>query len=99
MQFVKIMRVFRILICLVLLVATLAACGASQLLANVGPATAELRPSGKGEHVDISYTIGQPAKVTVYLQAQGGARYTLRAGEQRLASADPYVLRFDGTAP
>ena len=79
--------------------ATLAACGTSQLLADVGPATAELRPSGKGEHVDISYTIGQPAKVAVYLQAAGGARYTLREGEQRLPSPDPYVLRFDGTAP
>src|SRR5215213_5964019 len=93
------MRLFRILICLVLLVGALAGCGASQLLTNVGPATAELRPSGKGEHVDISYTIGQPAKVAIYLQAADGARYTLREGEQRLASADPYVLRFDGTAP
>ncbi len=93
------MRIFRILLCLILLVGTLAACGTSQLLANVGPSAAELRRSGKGEHVDISYTIGQPAKVAVYLQAADGARYTLRAGEQRLASADPYVLRFDGTAP
>src|SRR6476659_10795849 len=94
-----IMRLFRILICIGLIIGTLAACGTNQLLANVGPATAELRPSGAGEHVDISYTIGQPAKVAIYLQAAGGARYTLRDGEQRLASADPYVLRFDGTAP
>jgi hypothetical protein len=93
------MRIFRTLICLILLVGTLAACGTSQLLGNVGPAIAELRPSGKGEHVDISYTIGQPAKVAIYLQAAGGTRYTLREGEQRLASPDPYVLRFDGTAP
>jgi hypothetical protein len=93
------MRIFRILLCLVLLVGTLAACGTSQLLTNVGPATAELRPSGKGEHIDISYTIGQLAKVAVYLQAADGARYSLREGEQRLPSADPYVLRFDGTAP
>jgi hypothetical protein len=93
------MRLLRIVLCLVLLAGTIAACGTSQLLANVGPATAELRPSGKGEHVDISYTIGQPAKVVVYLQAAGGARYTLRDGEQRLASPDPYVLRFDGTTP
>jgi len=99
MLFEKTMRIFRTLICLVLLVGALAACGASQLLANVGPATAELRPSGKGEHIDISYTIGQQAKVTIYVQAAGGARYTLREGEQRLPSADPYVLRFDGTAP
>ena len=90
---------FRILICLVLLVGTLAACGTSQLLSNVGPATAELRPSGKREHIDISYTIGQQATITVYLQAADGARYSLREGEQRLPSPDPYVLRFDGTAP
>jgi hypothetical protein len=93
------MHIFRTLICLVLLVGSLAACGTSQLLSNVGPATAELRPSGKGEHVDISYTIGQQANVAVYLQAADGARYSLREGELRLASADPYVLRFDGTAP
>jgi hypothetical protein len=93
------MRIFRTLICLALLVGTLAACGTSQLLASVGPAAAELRPSGKGEHIDISYTIGQPAKVAIYLQAADGTRYSLREGEQRLASADPYVLRFDGTAP
>jgi hypothetical protein len=93
------MRVFRILLCLVLLVGVLAGCGSSQLLSNVGPATADLRPSGHGEHVDISYTIGRKATVAVYLQDAGGARYTLRAGEQRLPSPDPYVLRFDGTAP
>jgi len=93
------MRLFRLLIGLVLLASALAACGTSQLLANVGPATAELRPSGKGEHVDISYTVGQPAKVAIYLQAADGARYNLRAGERRLVSSDPYVLRFDGTAP
>jgi hypothetical protein len=78
---------------------SLAACGSNQLLSNVGPATAELRPSGAGEHIDISYTIGQQAKVAVYLQAADGARYSLRDGELRLPSPDPYVLRFDGTAP
>jgi hypothetical protein len=93
------MRLFRILICLFLLSGALAACGTSQLLTNVGPATAELRPTGHGEHVDISYTIGQPATVAIYLQAADGTRYTLREHEQRLSSADPYVLRFDGTAP
>jgi hypothetical protein len=93
------MLIFRILICLILISGALAACGSSQLLSNVGPATAELRPSGAGEHVDISYTIGQQAKVAVYLQAADGARYSLRDGEQRLPSPDPYVLRFDGTAP
>ena len=99
MQFAKSMRVFRNLICLVLLLGTLAGCGSSQLLSNVGPAAAELRPSGKGEHVDISYTIGRKARVAIYLQNAAGARYSLREDEQRLPSPDPYVLRFDGTAP
>src|SRR5690349_10126654 len=99
LRFRMTMRLSRIIICLILLTSTLAACGTNQLLSNVGPATAELRPSGKGEHTDISYTIGQPAKIAVYLQAADGARYSLREGEKRLPSPDPYVLRFDGTAP
>jgi hypothetical protein len=93
------MRIFRILICLALLVGTLAGCASDQLLANVGPATAELRPTGNGEHVDISYTIGRKASVAIYLQNAAGARYSLREDEQRLPSSEPYVLRFDGTAP
>jgi hypothetical protein len=93
------MRFFRILLCLAGLTTLLAGCGSSQLLSNVGPPAAELRLGGNGEHVDISYTIGQKAKVVVYLQDAGGMRYTLREGEQRLPSPDPYVLRFDGSAP
>ncbi|HEU5098393.1 MAG TPA: hypothetical protein VFU22_05210, partial [Roseiflexaceae bacterium] len=93
------MRLIRILICLILLLGTLVACGTSQLLSSVAPTTAELRPTGAGEHVDISYTIGRKATVAIYLQDAAGARYSLREGEQRLPSPDPYVLRFDGTAP
>jgi hypothetical protein len=93
------MRVFRILTCLVLLTSALAGCGSSQLLSGVAPPAAELRPTGSGEHVDISYTIGQKATVAIYLQDAAGKRYSLREGEQRLPSPDPYVLRFDGTAP
>jgi hypothetical protein len=77
----------------------LVGCGSSPLLSNVGPLTSELRPNGNGDHVDISYTIGQQAKVSVYLQGVQGARYTLRDSETRLPSPDPYILRFDGTAP
>jgi hypothetical protein len=93
------MRIFRCILPLAILALSLAGCGSSQLLSNVGPAAAELRPSGNGEHVDISYTIGRKATVAIYLQDSGGARYTLRESEQRLPSPDPYVLRFDGTAP
>ena len=93
------MRLLRILACLAVLATTLASCGSSVLLSNVGPAAVELRPTGHGEHVDISYLIGQKAKVSVFLQDAAGARYTLREGEPRLPSPDPYTLRFDGTAP
>ncbi|MBK9713811.1 MAG: hypothetical protein IPO81_21300 [Kouleothrix sp.] len=96
------MRAFQILICFVALslaLAGLVGCGSSALLSAVGPASAELRPTGNGEHVDISYTIGQPASVSVYLQDAAGTRYSLREGEQRLPSGDPYRLQFDGTAP
>jgi hypothetical protein len=92
----------RIVFCVVLLatvVLTLASCGSSPLLSNVGPLTSELRAGGNGDHINITYTIGQKARVSVYLQDGMGTRYTLRDGETRLPSADPYVLRFDGTAP
>ena len=68
-------------------------------LSNVGPATSELRPSGNGEHVDISYTIGQRPRSRSICKLPSGARYTLRDRRERLPSPDPYVLRFDGTAP
>src|SRR5690349_4775954 len=96
------MRIFRFLLLLTILtlyLAALTSCGSSQLLSDVGPASAELRPSGNGEHVDISYTIGRQATVAIYLQDAAGRRYSLREAEQRLPSPDPYVLRFDGTAP
>jgi len=93
------MRLFRIglpLVALVLALVALAGCGTSALLSDVAVSAAVLHP---GEHVDISYVIGRPAKVSIYLQDASGARYVLRDGERRIASADPYTLRFDGTAP
>ncbi|MFN8504412.1 hypothetical protein [Kouleothrix sp.] len=93
------MRLLRTLACLALLASLLASCGSTTLLSNVGPATLELRPTGNGENVQISYTIGKPARVSVYLQDAAGTRYTLRDSEPRLASADAYTLFFDGTAP
>jgi hypothetical protein len=85
--------------CLAILGAALASCGSSMLLSGVEPAAAELRTTGAGEHVDISYTIGQRSQVSIYLQDAAGTRYTLRENEVREPSPDPYKLRFDGTAP
>jgi hypothetical protein len=94
------MRLFRILICFALLAAVLAGCGSAALLSGVGPAAVELQPTGNGEHVDISYTIGQPAKVSIYLADAQGTRFpALRDNEARLPSSDPYTFQFDGTVP
>lgn len=93
------MRNVRFLICLALLPLALAGCGTSPLLANVGPTALELRPTGRGENVKISYTIGRDATVSVFLQDAAGQRYTLRENEARLASPEPYTLAFDGTTP
>jgi hypothetical protein len=94
------MRLLRLLICLGFLAPLLIGCGSSALLSGVGPAAVELQPTGNGEHVDIRYTIGQPAKVSIYLADAQGTRFpALRDNEARLASADPYTFQFDGTVP
>jgi hypothetical protein len=93
------MRLFRILACVAILTTALASCASGTLLSGVGPAALELRPTGQGETVKINYTIGRDAKVSVFLQDAAGTRYTLRENEARLASPEPYVLAFDGTAP
>lgn len=88
---------FVLLMLLVLL--PLSGCGSSAMLSEVQISQPMLQPTGNGEYVNINYTIGQPASVWIYLQDQAGQRYTLREGDQRLPSPDPYTLRFDGTAP
>ena len=92
----RIFTLFLVLAALVLMPIALAGCGASAPLAAVSISDTVLRP---GEHVDITYVIERPSKVWVYLQDAKGARYVLRDGEPRIASSDPYILRFDGTAP
>ncbi len=92
-------RTLALLLTLCLIAPALAGCAGQTLLTDVAVSPATLASTGKGETVDISYTVGQPAKIWIYLQDQGGARFPLREGEARTASADPYVLRFDGTAP
>jgi hypothetical protein len=83
-----------------LLTVALAACGSGALLSGVGPTAVELQPTGNGEHVNISYTIGQPAKVSIYLADAKGTRFpALRDNEARLPSSDPYTFQFDGTVP
>lgn len=92
------LRHILLLACLVL---ALAACGLSRpLLSDVQATPATLHSTGAGETMSISYRIGQPARVTIWLEdARSGERYILRHAQQRAAMADPYTLRFDGTVP
>ena len=93
------MRIFHFALSLAILAVALTACGAGTLLSDVAVSAPALRPTGAGEHVDVSYRIGQPAKVSIYLQDAAGTRYTLRDAEPRNPSSEPYQLRLDGTAP
>jgi hypothetical protein len=93
------MRTFHLILALALIALSLAGCGAGALLSDVSVSAPTFQPTGAGETIDLSYRIGRAAKVSVYLQDAGGTRYTLRDGEARFPSSDPYVLRFDGTAP
>jgi hypothetical protein len=93
------MRCLRLLLPLALFAAALAGCGSGTLLADVSLSAPTLQPTGNGEHVDMGYRIGRAANVTIYLQDAAGERYTLRDGEPREPSSEPYRLRIDGTAP
>ncbi len=77
----------------------LSSCTARPLLGEVTLSADELRPTGAGETVTITYAIGRPAQVTIALVDDQGTRYTLRRNEPRAPSSEPYALRFDGTAP
>jgi hypothetical protein len=95
------MHIFRFILPLAALVVTLivlAACGSAALLSDVGLSSTTLQTTGLGEHVNINYAIGRPAKVSIFLQDAAGTRYMLRDGEPRQPSPDPYVLHFDGAA-
>ena len=89
-----------ILRALIMLCALLiAGCSTTPLLSNITISAPTLSPSGAGESVTISYTIGKNAAVTVELVDAKGVRYLLRDKVQRKASTDAYQLRIDGTAP
>ncbi|HEX5691793.1 MAG TPA: hypothetical protein VFX76_17380, partial [Roseiflexaceae bacterium] len=95
----KMSHFVRLLAAFCLALVALAGCGGGALLSDVAVSAPTLQPSGNGEYVDLSYRIGQAATVSVYLQDAAGTRYALREREARYPSSDPYVLRFDGTAP
>lgn len=91
----------RILLTLSLVVATLlvAGCGSGAILDEVSLSAASFAPTETSAPLTISYVVGRQAKVDIYLLAADGTRYDLRRAEMRPAHREPYVLRFDGTAP
>lgn len=86
-------------ICMVLGALLLAGCSTTPLLSTVAISAPSLSPSGAGESVNVSYTIGKTATVSVELVDANGVRYLLRDNVVRKASSDAYQLRIDGTAP
>ncbi|MEI7643151.1 MAG: hypothetical protein WCJ55_02470 [Chloroflexales bacterium] len=84
-----------LLACALLLVA----CSSRPALDAVAASAPSFAPSEMDQPLTISYVIGRDATVDVYLLDAIGTRYNLRLGQPRSASADPYVLRFDGTVP
>ena len=65
------------------------------LLSDVRADGDVLRP---GRSVGISYSVGQSARVSIFVEG-GGQRYTLRNNEPRSPDAASYTLHFDGTVP
>lgn len=95
----KLLQHTRTLLALAVAVLILAGCGAQPVLSDVGVSAPELRPTGAGETVTINYRVGQDARVSVKLLDANGTTAILRDAEPRTASDEPYLLRFDGTAP
>jgi hypothetical protein len=91
-----------LLLLALLLTLLLSGCVGRSLLANVQADATMLNPTGQdeAEAININYTIGCNANVSVYLEeSDSGTQYYLRQNEPRHPSSDPYTLRFDGTVP
>lgn len=84
------------LLCMALL---LAGCGGGPLLGSVTASDDAFAPAEADTPLTISYAVGRNATVDIYLLDASGVRYDLRRAQIRPASPEPYVLRFDGTAP
>lgn len=97
----SIFRTTALVISLGIAALVMVACGQRALISDVRASAGQISPNGDGvdDTLTINYTIGAPALVSVYLQNQAGERYDLRKDVERVASSDPYTLRFDGTVP
>jgi len=77
----------------------LTACGGGPLLGEVSASASDYAPAAARQPLTVSYSLGRAATVDIYVLDGAGQRYTLREGQPRPASDEPYVLRFDGTVP
>ena len=77
----------------------LGACSGGSLLGEVTLSTELFTPAEGDQPLTIGYRIGRDATVDIDLLDPSGGRYDLRQAQFRPADPDPYVLRFDGTAP
>ncbi len=84
---------------LLIVALALTGCGAGATVSDVQLSDNTLDLTGQGETVNISYMVGELSDVRVLLQNTAGDTFALRDNATRLPSNEPYVLRFDGTAP
>lgn len=84
---------------MVALLLLLANCAQQPLLADLPTDTITITPNGDGSNdsASITYAIGAPAHVSIWIEQADGQRWMLRDNVARAASPDPYTLAFDGT--
>lgn len=92
------MKFFRLLLVTLLLLLAITACGngGQLLIDSTGDGVVVDRDAGTV--AALTYNVGQPATISVFLTDAAGERFTLRSDEARTPSSTPYTLRFDGTA-
>jgi hypothetical protein len=74
-------------------------CAQQPLLADLPTDGITITPNGDGSNdaASITYAIGAPAHVSIWIEGADGQRWMLRDNVRRAASPDPYLLSFDGT--